>query len=98
MVKLTILYPRRDGYTFDMKYYRETHLPVAGRLLGAALKGLTVDEGVEPGALPSPYVAICEMLFDSVETMAPQLEKHKPALGADIPNYTNIEPVFQVSR
>jgi uncharacterized protein (TIGR02118 family) len=97
MVKLTVLYPRREGGTFDMRYYRETHLPLLRRLMGDKLKGLSVDEGVEPGALPAPYAVICELVFESLEIMGPALTEHQPALGGDIPNYTNLEPVFQVS-
>jgi uncharacterized protein (TIGR02118 family) len=98
MVKLTVLYPRRDGGTFDMQYYRETHLPLLRRLMGDKLKALTVDEGVEPGALPAPYAVVCELTFESLDVMGPALAEHQPALGADIPKYTSLEPVFQVSN
>jgi uncharacterized protein (TIGR02118 family) len=98
MVKLTVLYPRQEGGTFDMAYYRETHLPLCRRLLGDALKGLTVEQGVTPDPFPAPYEVICHLLFESLDEMGAALMQHQPALAADIPNYTNVTAVFQVSH
>jgi uncharacterized protein (TIGR02118 family) len=97
MVKLTVLYPRQEGASFDMQYYREAHLPLVRRLLGSTLKGLSVDEGLEGGVLPAPYRAICELTFDSAEAMQAAVAEHVAALSADIPNYTTIKPMFQAS-
>jgi uncharacterized protein (TIGR02118 family) len=93
MVKLSVLYPRQDGGTFDMNYYREKHVPLARRLLAGSLTGLTVDEGVAD----APYVVMCHLHFATLEAMQAALAEHEPALGGDIPNYTNVTPVFQVS-
>ena len=98
MVKLTVLYPRQEGGTFDMAYYREQHLPLCRRLLGEALKGLTVDQGVKADPWPSPYEVVCHLTFESLEAMGAAVNANLPALGADIPNYTNAKPVFQVSE
>ena len=97
MVKLTVLYPRQEGGTFDMNYYLDTHLPLARKLLAPVLKGLTVDEGVTAGDLPAPYAVVCHLAFDSLDQMQAALSAAQAALAADIPNYTNVEPVFQVS-
>ena len=48
MVKITILYPNKPGSRFDVEYYLNTHMPMSGRLLGAAVKAITVDIG-RPG-------------------------------------------------
>jgi uncharacterized protein (TIGR02118 family) len=98
MVKLIVLYPRQEGGTFDMAYYREQHLPLARRLLGEALKGVSVEQGVKAGPLPAPYEVVCHMLFESVETLGAALNANLAALGGDIPNYTNVTPVFQVGE
>lgn len=98
MVKLTVLYPRQEGGSFDMPYYLERHLPMTRRLLGDALKGLAVDEGVSDARLPAPYAVICELLFDSQEAMQSALDENVAALSGDIANYTNVQPVFQFSR
>jgi uncharacterized protein (TIGR02118 family) len=38
------------------------------------------------------------LLFDSVEAFQSALAAHGPTLLADIPNYTNTQPAFQVSE
>jgi uncharacterized protein (TIGR02118 family) len=98
MVKLTVLYPRQEGGTFDMQYYLDTHMPLCRRLLGPALKNVAVDEGLAGTELPAPYVAVCHLTFESQESMQAVLLEHQAELGADIPNYTNVQPVFQASR
>ncbi len=98
MVKRSVLYPRQEGSTFDMAYYRQTHIPLAKRLLGDALTAVAIDEGVTGGELPAPYFAMGHLSFASLESMQAALAEHTAALQADIPNYTNVQPVFQVSN
>ena len=60
MVKISVLYPNKPGSRFDVDYYLNTHMPLAARLLGPAVKAITVEIGVggaEPGQLP-PFAAI----------------------------------------
>jgi uncharacterized protein (TIGR02118 family) len=59
MVKVSVLYPNREGTKFDMAYYLNRHIPMVEQLLGSALKGVSVEQGVsgeEPGS-PAPYIA-----------------------------------------
>jgi uncharacterized protein (TIGR02118 family) len=98
MIKLIVLYPRQEGSTFDMAYYRERHLPMTRRLLGDALKGVTVEEGVAADPWAAPYAVVCHLLFASLEEMGAALNANLPALSGDIPNYTNVTPVFQVGQ
>jgi uncharacterized protein (TIGR02118 family) len=98
MVKLIVLYPRQEGSTFDMAYYRERHLPMCRQLLGDVLKGITVEQGVKADPFPAPYEVVCQLLFESLDAMGPALNANLAALSGDIPNYTNVTPVFQVSR
>lgn len=70
MVKVSVLYPNGAGTKFDMTYYLNQHIPMVRRLLGSALKGVTVEHGIsgeEPGSL-APYIATGHLLFDSVQT------------------------------
>ena len=99
MVKVSILYPNKPGSRFDVEYYVNTHMPMAARLLGPAVKAITVEIGVsgeQPGSQP-PFAAIagfaCETLQDFVEAFTPVAGE----LQGDIPRYTDIEPVVQVS-
>jgi uncharacterized protein (TIGR02118 family) len=49
MIKVSILYPYRENGKFDVEYYCRTHMPLAARLFGAALKGSLVDIGINAG-------------------------------------------------
>lgn len=100
MIRVSVLYPNSQGSTFDIAYYCDTHIPMARRLLGAALKGVSVDHGIgggEPGT-PPPYLAIGHLLFDSLEAFLAVFLPHAQALTSDIPNYTNTRPTIQISE
>jgi uncharacterized protein (TIGR02118 family) len=69
MIKVSVLYPNREGAKFDIAYYCNRHIPLVQRLLGSALKGASVDHGISgegPGT-PAPYLAMGHLLFDSVQ-------------------------------
>jgi len=48
--------------------------------------------------LPAPYAVMANLLFESVESMRAALAEHGSALSADVPNYTNVQPVIQISE
>lgn len=100
MIKVSVLYPSRDGAKFDMSYYLDKHMPLVAEKLGAALKGVEVDAGLggaAPGA-PAAFVAMCHLLFDSVDAFQQAFGPHAATISGDIPNYTDIEPVVQISE
>lgn len=100
MIKVSVLYPNQEGGTFDMAYYCNSHIPMVRRLLGPALKGVAVEGGIggiTPGS-PAPYLAMGHLLFDSLEAFQKAFEAHAPTLMADVPNYTNTQPVIQISE
>ncbi|HXY24745.1 MAG TPA: EthD family reductase [Candidatus Acidoferrum sp.] len=100
MIKVSVMYPNVAAGRFDMRYYSEKHMPMVRELLGAALKGIAVDQGVAggmPGA-PAPYLAMGHLLFDSVEAFQAAFGPHAQTLMSDIPNYTNTQPVIQISE
>ena len=53
--------------------------------------------GTAPNS-PAPYIAMGHLLFDSIEQFQEAFEAHAQALLADIPNYTNAQPVIQISE
>jgi uncharacterized protein (TIGR02118 family) len=100
MIKVSVMYPNNEGSTFDMKYYCETHIPLVRQRLGPALKGVEVEQGIggeEPGS-PAPYLALCHLLFESMEAFQTSFGPHAQEFGNDIPNYTNIQPTIQISE
>lgn len=100
MIKVSVLYPRSDGATFDMDYYRSSHMPMVGEKLGGALKKMEIDEGLSGAAPGSPpaFLAVGHLYFDSVESFQAAFGPHAAAIMGDIPNYTNIEAVVQLSE
>ncbi len=100
MTKVSVMYPNTAGSTFDMAYYLDTHIPMVRRLLGAALKGVAVEQGIggEEAGSPAPYLAMGHLLFDSPEAFQSAFGPHAQAIVADIPNYTNSEPTLQISE
>ncbi len=100
MIRVTAFYENRPGSRFDMAYYCDRHTPMVMARLGEACRGVTIDEGLasaEPG-VPAPYVAIAHFLFDSVETFQAAFAANAEAIFADLPNYTDIQPVIQISN
>jgi uncharacterized protein (TIGR02118 family) len=100
MIRVTILYPNKPGITFDRDYYLNKHMPMSQRIFGDALKGVSVEFGVNggpPGSAP-PYIATCHFLFDSLEAFYNAFMPNAATLQGDIPQYTDVEPVIQIGE
>ncbi len=99
MVQLSILYPKKDDETFDWDYYLNTHMPMSIRLQGKALKEVTITKGVDGiEGVPVVFVAITNMLFETVNSFIEAFTPHAELLQGDMKNYTNIQPVIQFSE
>jgi uncharacterized protein (TIGR02118 family) len=99
-IKVSVLYPNASGTKFDMAYYLNQHIPMVRRLVGSALKGVSVEHGIsgdEPGS-PPPYVTTAHLLFDSVEAFQTSFGTRAQEIMDDIPKYTNSEPVLQIGE
>jgi uncharacterized protein (TIGR02118 family) len=100
MIKVSVMYPNKSGARFDHAYYRDKHMPLVQSRLGDACKFYTVDKGLAggaPGAEPT-YVAMCHIFSDSVEAFQAGMGRHGQEIMGDIPNYTDLQPVIQVSE
>jgi uncharacterized protein (TIGR02118 family) len=100
MIRVSILYAGKDGARFDWAYYTGTHVPLVRRLLGAALKSVTVEEGVAGGlpGTPATFIAIGQLTFDSVAAFQTAFGPHAQEIIGDVPKYTSIEPIVQISE
>jgi uncharacterized protein (TIGR02118 family) len=100
MIKVTILYPNGDGKKFDMDYYSTKHMPMIASLLGDSLKLYTIDKGIagRTPADPIPYLAIGYLYFDNLSAFQNSFRPHAEKIRNDVPNYTNIQPVLQISE
>ena len=100
MTKVSVLYPSGEGKTFDLDYYCNKHLPMVGGLLGDAVQAKTVEKGlagVAPGST-APFEVMSNLYFSSVEDFQNSFGPNAEKIMADVPNFTNIEPVIQVGE
>ena len=100
MIKVSVLYPNTADTKFDMAYYLTHHIPMVRRLLGTALEGVSVEEGISgegPGS-SAPYIAAGHLFFGSVQTFQASFAPHAQEIMEDIPKYTNSEPVIQIAE
>jgi uncharacterized protein (TIGR02118 family) len=100
MIKVSVMYPNQAGARFDHQYYRDQHMPLVKQRMGDRCKSYTVDRGLAggtPGAPPT-YVAQCHIFCDSVESFQAGFGPHAKEILADIPNYTDLQPVIQFSE
>lgn len=100
MIKVSVLYPNAEGKNFDIDYYCNTHLPLVGELLGDALKGATAEKGLGGGTPGSeaPFACTGNMYFDKIEDFQNSFGPNAEKIMGDLPNFTNIEPVVQISE
>ncbi len=99
-IKVSVLYTLSEGSTFDMDYYCNKHVPMLAGLLGDAVIGATVEQGlggVEPGSKPT-YAAMGNLYFESMESFQNSFGPNAEKIMGDVPNYTNIEPIVQISE
>ena len=100
MIKVSVFYPNTENCKFDIAYYCNSHMPMVKDRLGDACKGLAVDQGIsggEPGSRPT-YVAAGHLFFESVDAFQAAFGPHVEEILADIPNYTNVQPVIEISN
>jgi len=100
MIKVSVFYPKEDGKKFDMEYYCSKHAMLVTGLLGDALKGASIESGLGGGApgSPAPFVAIANMYFNSMEEFGQAFGASADKIMGDIPNFTNIEGITQISE
>ncbi|MFT4525808.1 MAG: hypothetical protein ACI85F_001965 [Bacteroidia bacterium] len=100
MIKVSVMYPNGEGKHFDMDYYCSKHIPLVGGLLGDAVKAATVEKGVGSGAPDSPaaYAAMGNLYFEDMNSFQNSFGPNADEIMADLPNFTNMEPIMQVSE
>ena len=100
MIKVSVMYANMPGGRFNHEYYRDKHMPMFKARMGDSCKYYTVDRdlaGGTPGA-SATYVAMCHLFCDSVDAFQAGMGPHMAEITADIPNYTDITPVIQISE
>lgn len=100
MIKVSVMYPNTPGARFNHAYYRDKHMPLVQSRMGSACKYYTIDKGLAGGTADAPatYVGMCHIFCDSVESFQTAFGPHAQEIMGDIPNYTDIAPVIQISE
>ncbi len=100
MFKVAILYPNGEGKTFDMDYYENKHMPMVAGFLGKNLKFYEIDKGIT-GRMPNdkvPYLAVGYFYIKDVAEYNKAIGQNINAIISDFKNYTNIQPIIQISE
>jgi uncharacterized protein (TIGR02118 family) len=100
MIKVSVMYANKPGARFDHAYYRDKHMPLVKARMGDRCKFYTVDKGLAGGGPgePATYVAMCHLFCDSVQDFQAGFDPHAEEIMADIPNYTDQQPIIQISE
>ncbi len=100
MFKVSILYPNGDDKTFDMDYYEKKHMPMVAGFIGKNLKFYEIDKGIA-GRGPNdkaPFAAIGYFYITDIAEYNKAIMQNRDAVISDFKNYTNIQPVVQISE
>ena len=96
MIKVGVFYPQSQK--FDWDYYLHQHTPMLHKLMGPALKKVTIEKGIAGGApgTSATYQCVCNLHFDSVEAFQAAFAPHAGDIMGDIANYTDVQPIVQI--
>ena len=99
-IKVAIMYPHTEGESFDLDYYSNRHMPMVAGLFGDSLVSYTIDKGLSGRSPeePAAYVAIGTFYFEKLSAYRNSFGANSEAILNDIPNYTNIQPLVQISE
>jgi uncharacterized protein (TIGR02118 family) len=99
-VRVSVFYGGSEG-RFDYDYYVDQHVPMVYELLREhGCRRIEVDRGVGGGApgAPAPYAAVGHMEFESLEEFEAGMSTSGSRILADVPNYTDMQPLVQLSE
>ncbi|ADB38355.1 EthD family reductase [Spirosoma linguale] len=98
MFSFTVLYPNTEGSQFDLAYYLDTHIPLVKKLLTPmGMVSVNMQEGL-PGDTQPAFVMIIGMVFNTIDELNLAIATHIDEMVADVPKFTTIRPITQVSR
>ena len=100
MIKVSIVYPNTPGSRFDANYYVNIHMPLVMKLLVSAVKVVSVEVGLSGATVgqPAPFKAVAGFTCESMRAFNDAFQPVVALLQKDRPNYTDIEPIIQVSK
>ena len=99
-VTVTVMYPNTSGSKFDMDYYLGTHMDLVGKRWGDKMISARAVKGVASGDpdAPAPYQVMAILEVESAEAFGQMVDEHGAEIMGDIPNFTDVSPVLQISE
>jgi uncharacterized protein (TIGR02118 family) len=97
VLSLNVVYVSHEGARFDYDYYRNSHIPLAMKVMKADRVILT--EGVSSPDKPAPIAMICRFEFSSAEALA--ASGTAPGIAevrADVAKFTDIKPIVMAGK
>jgi uncharacterized protein (TIGR02118 family) len=96
-MSLNVIYPNHEGARFDMRYYRDSHIPLAMKVMKA--DRVILIEGVPSGAAAPAYVMIAHFQFASAEALRAAVDNPQMAeVRADVAKVTDIKPTIMLGK
>jgi len=99
MVTVSVLYPKISDSHFDHAYYVTKHIPLVKARWGAmGLEEVVVlrgDSTLDGGDRAWELIGL--LTFSSAEQQQAAFTAHGAEIIADVPNFTNIQPMIQVN-
>jgi uncharacterized protein (TIGR02118 family) len=90
--QVIVLYPRKDGSTFDLDYYHSTHMPlVTKHWKNHGLKSYTVTKLSDD----NPYSIAATLEWESSESIGKALaDPNTKEVMDDVANFSSEKPTF----
>ena len=100
MIAVTVLYPTTEGARLDLDYYRDRHMLMVAELWRPmGLRHVRVLAGKPgPDGAPPAYALMTTLEFDDLTAFGAAVKAHGATLFGDVPNFTSIKPVTQISE
>ena len=96
-MSLNVIYPNHEGARFDVRYYRDTHIPLAMTVMKA--DSVILIEGLPMGTSAAPYAMIAHFQFASPEALKAATDNPRMAeVRADVPKFTDIKPTVMLGK
>lgn len=95
----SVAYPIQQGGRFDFEYFANKHVPLFARFLGGNCVRFEVHKSLaSPGAPAPSFLGVAYFWVKSGQEFGATLAQYGNEIYADIPNFTDIEPLRQWSE
>lgn len=101
MFSVSIFYPNTKESLFNLEYYVTQHIPMIEKLLKPmGMEEVLIDEalGTPMPYEPPPYSVVAHLIFNNYEEMEMGMGHCGEKLMKDVPNFTNVKPIVQISK